>query len=167
MWTRSGIETILPKKEAHALLMRRKMTLVYKKEEWINGYEFGLFTGVNNARVMAEMLHTHGMIMSDVVSPVIHQLALLRGYEKSVRAMERFVWNMPVIRGIFDRPDGYILMTERHGLNAYEYTLLHDTFMSGEIGRMIKYHQIPLYMLVRYCVFTKSPPANIKALMSV
>lgn len=167
MWTRGAIETILPKKDAHALLMRRKMTLVYNKEEWINGYEFGLFTGENNSRIMAETLHVHGMIMSDVVSPVIHQLALVRGYEKSVRAMERFVWNMPVIRGIHIRPDGYILMTESHGLNAYEYTLLNDTFMSGEIGRMLKYHQIPLYRVVRYSVFKKSPPANIKALMSV
>ena len=167
MWTRGAIETILPKKEAHAILMRKKMTKVGKKKEWINGYEFGLFTGEKNARIMAETLHIHGMIMSDVVSPVIHQLALLRGYEKSVRAMERFRWNMPAIRGIFNRPDGYILMLEGHGLNAYEYTLLHDTFMSGKVGHMIKYHQIPLYKVVRYCVFKKSPPANIKALMSV
>lgn len=167
MWTRGAIETILPKKEAHEMLMRRKMTLVYKKKEWINGYEFGLFTGEKNARILAETLHIHGMIMTDVVSPFIHHLALIRGYEKSVRAMEGFRWNMPVIRGIFKRPDGYMLMTEGRGLNAYEYTLLNDTFMSGEIGCMLKYHQIPLYKVVRYCVFKKSPPANIKALMSV
>ena len=167
MWTRGAIETILPKKDAHSRLMKRKMTLVQKKKEWINGYEFGLFTGEKNSRIMGETLHTHGMIMSDVVSPDIHQIALLCGYEKSVRAMERFVWNMPVIRGIFNRPDAYIMMTENHGVNAYEYTLLHDTYMSGEIGRMIKTHQIPIHMVIRYCVFKKSPPANIKALMSV
>ena len=167
MWTRGAIETMLPKKNAHALLMQRKMSRVYKKEEWINGYEFGLFTNEKICRIMGETLHVHGMTITDAVAPFIHQLAIIRGYAKNAIAMERFVWNIPVIRGIYRRPDGYILMTERYGLNAYEYCLLQDRFMSGEIGRIIKHHQIPIHTLIRYCVFKKSPPANIKALMSV
>jgi len=167
MWTHGEIDTVLPQGAAHKLLMQRKMTRVYKKEEWINGYEFGLFTDEKKTRIMGETLHLHGMIMSDAVSPFIHQLALVRGYVQNVNAMERFVWNMPVIRSIIRRPDGYILMTESHSLNAYEYTLLHDRSMSAEIGRMIKHHHIPLYRVIRYGVFKKSPPANIKALMSI
>lgn len=166
MWTRGAIETILPKKNAHELLLRRKMTIVERKKEWINGYEFGLFTDERKCRMMGEIMQIHGMIISDVVSPLIHHLALLRGYLRNAKAMEKFVWNMPVIRGIINRPDGYILMAESYGLNAYEYTVLHDTFMSGEIGHMLRYHRVPVHKVIRYSVFKQSPPPNIKALMS-
>ena len=166
MWTQGAIETIINRKNAHKLLIRRKMSIVDKKEEWINGYEFGLFSDVRKCRIMAETLHIRGMVISDVVSPFIHQLALIRGYEKNVRAMEKIVWNIPVVRGIMNRPDGYILMLEEYGLNGYEYTLLHDKSLSNEIGRMIKYHQIPLHKVIRYCVFKQSPQSNIKALMT-
>lgn len=167
MWSHSAIRAILSQNNAHEQLMQRKMARVYKKKEWINAYEFGLFTDESTTRLMGETLHIHGMVMSDVVAPFIHQLACVRGYEKNVRAMERFVWNIPVVRGIIRRPDSYILMTEEYGLNAYEYTILHDRFMSGEIGRMMKYHRIPIYKVIRYDVFKKSPQANIKALLTI
>ena len=155
------------KRDAHRKLMRKKMTMVGKRKEWINGYEFGLFTNENITRLMAETMHIKGRILEDVVSPTVHQAALIGGHWSNVRIMETIIWNVPVILGIIKRPDAHILLRQVYGLNGYEYAILHDKSLCKELGRMMKHYNIPLYQVIRFSVFKQSPYENIKTIMII
>ena len=166
MWSRSLIHKTIQKTNAHSKLMEKRCTNINHNNEWINGYEFGLFMSTNVATVMAEILHIHGMIMEDAVSPYIHQIALTKGYIENIKCMQRTIWNVNVLKGIIRRPDAYTLLLRSYGTNGYEYALMHDLALSKEIGKMLKHYEVPVSSVVRYCVFKQSPKCNIKALLS-
>ena len=166
MWSHNLVHNIIQKADAHVKLMERKCTHVNRIKEWINGYEFGLFMSTNVATVMAETLHIHGMIMEDVVSPYIHQLAFTRGYVENVRCMQRIVWNVDVVRGLIRRPDAYSLLSVAYGTNGYEYALLYDLHLCKEISKLLNHYEMPVSSVIRYRVFKQSPKQNIKAILS-
>ena len=79
MWTRSAIETILPKKEAHALLLRRKMTLVYKKEELINSHNIHI-----------EYLELRNVTNLKLSNKIKNSKIFISYYLKKVRLIDNF-----------------------------------------------------------------------------
>ena len=166
MWSHSLIHDIIQTKNAHLKLMEKRCTTVNHVNEWINGYEFGLFMSTNVATIMAETLHIHGMIMEDAVSPYIHQIAFVKGYVENIKCMQCIVWNVDVLRGIIRRPDAYSLLLTLYGTNGYEYALMHDLDLSKEIGKLLRHYEVQVSSVVRHCVFKQSPKRNIKAMLS-
>lgn len=164
MWSHGRIRTILQKANAHDQLMRLQQAVVGGTDTWLNGYEYGLFMSTNDATIMGEMLHIHGLILEDVVNRSYVELAVRRGYKENVVCMDRIVWNVQVLRGLLKRNDAYKLLMVEYGLNGYEYALMHDEHLSREIGKLIVEKDITIRSVVRYRVFLKLQAQNIKAL---
>lgn len=167
MWTQGIIRTILQRSDAHERLMERKCTAIHSERIWINGYEYGLFMTPNDVTVMAETMHIHGMILEDVISPFLHELALSYGHAENISCMETFVWNVQVVRGILRRPDAHILFLHEYGVNGYEYVLLNDEYFCKELGRLMQNNRIPIHLVIRYSIFQQSHIDNIKALFRI
>ncbi len=164
MWSHGRIRTILQKTDAHDQLMRLQQTVVSGTDTWLNGYEYGLFMSTNDATIMGEMLHIHGLILEDVVNCSYVELAVRRGYRENVVCMKHIVWNVQVLRGILKRNDACELLMSRHGLNGYEYAFMHDEHLSKEVGKLMKANDLSISSVVRYRVFLKLQTQNIKAL---
>ena len=164
MWSHGRIRTILQKADAHDHLMRLQKTVVSGGDAWLNGYEYGLFMSTNDATIMGEMLHIHGLILEDVVNYSYVDLAMRRGYNENVVCMKRIVWNIPVLRGILKRNDACDLLMCCHGLNGYEYALMYDKCLSREVGKIMKVNHMGISSAVRYKIFLKIKTQNIKAL---
>ena len=164
MWTQSMIRSALQRSDAHIRLMDRKCTLVHNNRMWLNGYEYGLFMTPNDATVMGETLHINGFILDDVVSSFMYELAISYGHAENILCMERFVWNVQVLRGILRRPDAHILLLNEYGLNGYEYAILHDEHICRLISFILQEKRIPIHEVIRYSVFRQSFVENIKAI---
>lgn len=164
MWTQSMIRSALQRSDAHIRLMDRKCTLVHNNRMWLNGYEYGLFMSPNDATVMGETLHINGFILDDVVSSFMYELAISYGHAENILCMERFVWNVQVLRGILRRPDAHILLIHEYGLNGYEYAILHDEHICRLISFILQEKKIPIHKVIRYYVFRQSFVENIKAI---
>ena len=164
MWTQSIIRRALQRSDAHARLMDRKCTLVHNNRMWLNGYEYGLFMTPNDATVMGETLHINGLIIDDVVSIFMYDLALTYGHAENILCMERIVWNVQVLRGILKRPDAHVLLLHEYGLNGYEYAILHDEHICKLISFVLQERKIPIHKVIRFSVFRQSFVENIKAI---
>lgn len=164
MWTQTMVRTALQRSDAHDRLMERRCTRVHTDKMWVNGYEYGLFMTPKVATMMGETLHVNGFIMEDAVSPFIHHLALTYGHAENVLCMGHIRWNIQVVRGILKRPDAHILLLSEHGVNGYEYVLLHDITLCNMIGQFIRNNSLCIYKVVRFSVFRQSFQENIKAL---
>ena len=164
MWTQCMIRTALQRSNAHAKLMERRFTLIHNNRIWLNGYEYGLFMTPNDATMMGETLHINGFILDDVVSSFMYELAMSYGHAENILCMETFIWNVQVLRGVLKRPDAYILLLHKYGLNGYEYALLHDRYLCKVIGNIIRKNKIPIHKVIRYSVFCQSFDENIKAI---
>lgn len=165
MWTLGCLRTVLRRFDAHEKLMRKKLTKVLRSEQWINGYEFGLFAHKREAIMLGETMHIQGLIIDDVVSPFVYELALSHGHAENIRCMEHIRWNVQILEGIVRRPDAFILLRGMHAVNGYEYALLYDTHLSKIVGQIMRYRRIPFSSVIRYSVFQQSPTNNIKAMM--
>ena len=148
MWTLGSLRTTLQRSDAHEKLLRKKLTRVLRTEQWINGYEYGLFTTKREAVMLGETMHIQGLIVDDLVSPFIYELALSHGHVENVRCMEQIRWNVQVLEGIVRRPDAFILLRGRHAVNGYEYALLHDTYLSKIVGQIMRYRRIPMCLVL-------------------
>lgn len=165
MWSRGDIRFMIKQPSAHRQLLTRKMTLVSGREEWVNGYEFGLFMSEDMCLLLAETMHLQGFLIDDVVSPFIQHLALRRGYAQHVRNLRDIQWSVPIIKGLMRRPDIHMLLRERSGiLNGYEHAVFHDYELSQEIGRMIRHQDMCIHQCIRFQVFKQSPLMNVRAL---
>ena len=164
MWTQNMIRTALQRSDAHTRLMDRRCTLIHNNRMWLNGYEYGLFMTPNDATVMGETLHINGFILDDVVSSFMYELAISYGHAENILCMERFVWNVQVLRGILRRPDAHILLLNEYGLNGYEYAILHDEHICRLISFILQEKRIPIHEVIRYSVFRQSFVENIKAI---
>ena len=167
MWSRGDVRYLLKRSDAHERLTERRMTLVSGREEWVNGYEYGMFMSPDTCLLLAETMQLHGFIMDDVVSPFIQHLACVRGFREQITNMRSLCWSVPVIKGLLRRPDIHMLLAEKTGfLNGYEYALLNDYELSVEIGFMIRHHEILIHECISYEIFKMSPPNNAKALFT-
>ncbi len=164
MWTQCMIRTALQRSDAHNILLERRCTTIHSDRMWINGYEYGLFMTANDASVMGETMHISGFILEDVISPFMYDLALSYGHAENIECMERFVWNVQVVRGIMKRPDAHILLLNQNGLNGYEYILLYDLSMCRILGHLIRRNHIRIHKVIRFSVFRQTFTENIKAL---
>ena len=158
------IRTALQRSDAHTRLMDRRCTLIHNNRMWLNGYEYGLFMTPNDATVMGETLHINGFILDDVVSSFMYELAISYGHAENILCMERFVWNVQVLRGILRRPDAHILLLNEYGLNGYEYAILHDEHICRLISFILQEKRIPIHEVIRYSVLRQSFVKNIKAI---
>ena len=165
MWTQGAIRTNLTRENAHSLFMKRKRCLVSGQEEWINGYEYGLFMPLEVVRSMTRIMHSEGMLIDDVVSPFMYHVAVVSGNIQNVRCMEEVIWSVSVLYGLICRPDSYKLLAHRNVFNGYEFALLHDIVLSREIGYIIRHYDLLIHKVIAFRVFTKSPVENIKAML--
>ena len=165
MWSRGDVRFMIKQPNAHRRLLKRKMTLVSGREEWVNGYEFGLFMSEDMCLLLAETMQTQGFLIDDVVSVFIQHLALDRGYVQHVRNLRDIRWSVPVIKGLMRRPDIHTLLREKTGnWNGYEYALYHDYELSQEIGCLIRHQGACVHQCISFRIFKGSPLNNVRAL---
>ena len=167
MWTITLLRSVLRSSDAHSRLMEQRCTLVHKDRMWINGYEYGLFLTPRDAAILGETMHIHGLMFEDVVSEFMHALALTYGHAENILCMERVDWNIQVVEGIITRADAHFILLREHGLNGYEYIVLHDVHACVLIGKLMRQHNIPIHKVIRFSVFRQSFTENIKALFGL
>ena len=134
-------------------LLEKRVASVCDKNQYINAYEYALFTDVDTCQHLSKCLHAHGLTINDVITPYYAELALINDNLHNYAALAKIKWNTKTFRGVLKRPDAIQLLRRKdYDMNGFEFGI---TIMPKTIGTLISKHKINIADVIRFTHFKK------------
>lgn len=134
-------------------LLEKRMCFIKNSQQYINAYEYSLFTTVNFCHMLSSCMHSSGFIFKDVVTPFIAELAIISDNVHNYAALAKIKWNKKTFAGILRRPDCIQLLHRcDYDVNGFEFGI---TFMPRSVGTLIFRYKLCIANVIRYEKFKK------------
>ncbi len=135
------------------MLLEKRMCTLFKEEEYMNAYEYGLFVSTELCYRLSSSMHSQGFVINDTVTPHVMHLAMISDNVHSYAALAKIKWTQKTFQGIMKRPDFItLLMRKDYEINGFEFGI---TIMPKLIGTLIHEYGLIFADVISYEQFKK------------
>ena len=133
------------------LLLEKRIVCIFENEEYMNGYEYGIFTNIELCYRLAACMHAQGFLISDTVTPFVMNLAMISDNVHNYAALGKIKWNEKTFQGIMKRPDrADLLLRQDYDINGFEFGI---RFLPKFIGKIIQNYGYKISDVISYDQF--------------
>ncbi len=134
-------------------LLEKRLCILFKKEEYMNAYEYGLFMSTDLCHRLSIQMHSQGFIINDVITPHTMHMAMISNNVHNYAALGKIKWCEKTFQGVLKRPDFIqLLMRKDYEATGFEFGLRSTPKL---VGTLINQHGLKIADVISFHHFKK------------